>query len=53
MITYVVSFLVEHERSNGTAGVGTITGLATNMNSSLPDAELVLGAGDSVGRRRH
>ena len=51
--TYSVPFLVEHERSNGTAGVSMIAGLATNPDGGMSNAELILGAGDSMGRGRH
>ena len=53
MVTYTVSFLVEHEWGNGVAGVGMVTGLTANTNGSLANTELVLGARDSTGRRRH
>ena len=53
MVTYTVSFLIEHEGSNGLTGVGMSTGLTTNMNGSSADAELVLSARDSTRRGRH
>ena len=49
----MISLFIEHEGSNGTTGVGTITGLTTDTDGSSADTELVLGAGDSTGRRRH
>ena len=44
MDTYTIPFLIEHERGNGTTSIGAVAGLATDSNSSMADAELVLGA---------
>ena len=51
--TYMVFFLVKHERGNGPSSISTVTGLTTNMNGSAANAKLVLGAGNSAGRGRH
>ena len=49
----MIPFLVKHEGSNSTTGIGVSTGLTANTNSSTADTELVLSAGDSTRRRRH
>ena len=53
MVTYTIPFLVEHKRGDGPASISTVASLTTNMDGSLTNAELVLGAGDSAGGRRH
>ena len=49
----MILFFIEHKRGNGPTSVGAVTGLATDTNSSLADAVLVLSARDSARRRRH
>ena len=50
---YTILLLIEHERSNGSTGIGTITSLTTDMNSGMANAKLVGGTGNSARRRRH
>ena len=51
--TYTVLLFIEHERSNGTTGVGAVTGLTLDTNGSTTNTKLVLGTGDSMRRGRH
>ena len=51
--TYVVFFLIEHERGDSPTGVGAITGLTANMDSGTAPAILILCTGDSVSRHWH
>ena len=51
--TYTVLFLVEHEWGDGPTGIGAITGLTADMDSSTANAGVVDGAGDGMRRRRH
>ena len=51
--TYAVFLLIEHERSNGLTGIGTITGLTTNADGGMTNAKMVNGAGDGARRGRH
>ena len=50
---YTVSFLVEHEGSNGPPGVGTVTGLSTNTDGGTTPTELILSSRDGTRRHRH
>ena len=51
--TYTVPFLVEHERGDGTTGVGAIAGLTTNTDRGTTPAILILGARNGAGGHRH
>ena len=53
LTTHSVFLLIEKKRGNSPTGVRTIAGLATDINSSAANAEMVDGAGDSARRRRH
>ena len=52
-VTYTITLLVEHEGSNGPTGVGTGTGLATDMNNGVAPAILILSTGNGAGGHRH
>ena len=51
--TYTILLFIVHEGSNGPTSVGAITGLTMNMDSSVANAEVVDGTGNSARRRRH
>ena len=53
METYTILLFVEHEGSDSPTGIGIITGLTMNTNSSMTDAVLVLSTRDSARRRGH
>ena len=53
METYMIPFLVEHERGNGAAGVGTVTGLTADMDSGLTPTILILSSWDSMSGHWH
>ena len=50
--TYTVFLLIKHKWGYGPTGIGTITSLALNMNSSTADTEMVDSARDGMRRRR-
>ena len=51
--TYMVTLFVKHKGGNGPTGIGTITGLTTDMDSGVAPAVLVLSSGDGTSRHRH
>ena len=51
--TYLVLLLVVHERSNGSASVGMITGLTTNTDGGTANAKMINSTGNSARGRGH
>ena len=51
--TYAISFLVEHEGSNGPPGIGAVPGLTADTNSGAAPAVLVLSTRDGASGHRH
>ena len=51
--TYSITFLVKHERSNSPPGVGAIAGLATDTDSSMAPAILILGPWNGMSGHWH
>ena len=49
----MIFLLIEHKRSYGPTGIGTITGLTVDMNSGTANAEMVNSTGDGARRRGH
>ena len=51
--TYLVFLFIEHEGGDSPTGVGTSAGLATDTDSSVAPAVLVLSSGDGTSGHRH
>ena len=51
--TYTVTLLIEHKRSNGPTSISTVTSLASNTDSGVAPAVLILSSGNGTGGHRH
>ena len=51
--TYTISFLIEHEGSDGPPGVGMVTGLTSNADSGLAPAVLILSSRNGTSGHQH
>ena len=51
--TYAITFLIEHEGSNGPPGVSTVSGLAPDSNSGTAPTELILSSWDGASGHWH
>ena len=49
----MIPFLVKHKGSDGPASIGTRTSLATDTDSGVAPAVLVLSAGNGTSGHRH
>ena len=51
--THSIFLFIKHEGSNGSTHVSMSTGLASDVDSGMAPAVLILGVGNRAGRHRH
>ena len=53
MVTYTVSFLIEHKGSDSPTSIGAVAGLTADTNGGAAPTVLILGSGNGASGHWH